>query len=180
MTTATGLTPSKEPSPMPKAKIVPSTERRTASKTKPKSAITRVVKSGLDLVPSKKFRGKRATMSDYARIDFKPWKREPDMGKTELFPSDEALTSLGVSGRIAYAIMLKSREDLIASHGKLDHAVVDQMMANLSDATERLKEIAHMVEAAYIRMLASAAAASKQGLKFKGVDDKPARRKAAS
>jgi hypothetical protein len=33
---------------MPKAKIVPSTKRRTASKTKPESAITRVVKSGFD------------------------------------------------------------------------------------------------------------------------------------
>src|ERR1700688_4477963 len=129
---------------MAKANRVHSTPRRTASKTKPKSAITRVVKSGLDLVPSQKFRGKRATMSDYAKIDFKPWKREPGMGKTELFPSDEALTSLGVSSRIAHATMLMTREDLIAMHGKLDHAHVDKMMANLADATERLKEIAHM------------------------------------
>jgi hypothetical protein len=165
---------------MPKATIVPSTKRRTASKTKPKSAITRVVKSGLDLVPTKKFRGKPATMSDYAKVDFKPWNREPGMGKTELFPSDEALTNLGVSYRIAYATMLMTREDLIAMHGSLDPAVADQMMANLSDATERLKEIAHMTEAAYARVLASAAAAYKQGVKFKGVDDKPARRKAVA
>jgi hypothetical protein len=161
---------------MAKANRVHSTPRRTASKTKPKSAITRVVKSGLDLVPTKKFRGKRATMSDYAKIDFKPWKREPGMGKDELFPSDEALTHLGVSCRIAYATMLMTREDLIAMHGKLDPAVADQMMANLSDATERLKEIAHMTEVAYARVLASAAAALKQGVKFKGVDDRPSRR----
>jgi hypothetical protein len=91
------------------------------------------------------------------------------MGKTELFPSDETLTSLGVTCRIAYAIM-RSRDDLIASHGKLDHAVVDKMMVGLADAAERLKAIAHMAEAAYIRVLASAAAAHKQGVKFKGVE----------
>jgi hypothetical protein len=81
---------------------------------------------------------------------------------------------------MAYAIMLLTREDLIASHGKLDQAIVDKMMAELTDAAEHLKGIAHMVETAYIRTLASAAAAYKQGVKFKGVDDKPARRKAAS
>jgi hypothetical protein len=37
---------------MAKAKRVHSTPRRTASKTKPKSAITRVLKSGYDLVPT--------------------------------------------------------------------------------------------------------------------------------
>ena len=136
---------------MAKAKRVHSTPRRTASKTKPKSAISSVEKSGFDLVPTRKLRGKPATMRDYARIDFKPWKREPGMGKTELFPTDETLTSLGVTCRIACAIMLRSRDDLIASHGKLDHAVVDKMMVGLADAAERLKAIAHMAEAAYIR-----------------------------
>jgi hypothetical protein len=46
---------------MTKAKRVHSTPRRTASKTKPKSAVSSVEKSGFDLVPAKKFRGKRAT-----------------------------------------------------------------------------------------------------------------------
>jgi hypothetical protein len=116
-------------------------------------------------------------MSDYAKVDFKPWKRLPDMKEEELAPSNEFLISLGLPCRMAYAIMLLTREDLIASHGKLDHAVVDKMMAELLNAGERLKEIAHMAEAAYVRVLASAAAAYKQGVKFKGVDDKPARRK---
>ena len=105
---------------------VHSTQRATASKTKPKSAVTRVVKSGFDLVPTKKFRGKRATISDYAKVDFKPWKRLPDMDEGELVPSNAFLISLGLPCRMAYAIMLLTREDLIASHGKLDHAVVDK------------------------------------------------------
>ena len=75
--------------------------------------------------------------------------------------------------------MLRRANSSLRLHGQLDHAVVDQLMANLSDGAERLKEIAHMVDVAYLRMLASAVAAHKQGVKFKGVDYKPARRKAA-
>jgi hypothetical protein len=101
---------------MAKAKRVHSTPRRTASKTKPKSAVSRVVKSGVDLVPTKKSRGKFGTMSDYAKIDFKPWKREPGMKEGGLIPSNELLTRLGVSCRLAYGIMMLTREKLIASH----------------------------------------------------------------
>jgi hypothetical protein len=134
------------------------------------------LKSGLDLVPTRKTRGKPATISGIAKIDFKPWKREPHMREGELVPSNEFLTSLGTPCRMAYAIMLLTREHLIASHGRLDHGIVDQMMTDLTDAAERLKEIAHMVEAAYLRVLASSAAAYKQGVKFKGVDDRPVRK----
>jgi hypothetical protein len=165
---------------MAKANSVHSTPRRTASKTKPKSAITRVVKSGLDLVPKKKFRGKRATMSDYAKVDFKPWKRGPHMKEDELFPSNEKMAELGVTCRMAYGVMLRTREQLIEAHGKLHLAAIEQMMSRLPEAAETLKAIAHMVEIADLRFLASAAAAVKQGVKFKGVDDKPARRKAVA
>jgi hypothetical protein len=40
-------------------------------------------------------------------------------------------------------------------------------------ATERFKELAFMIDQAYLRVLVSAAAAYKQGVKFKGVDDSP-------
>ena len=48
------------------------------------------------------------------------------MDEGELVPSNAFLISLGLPCRMAYAIMLLTREDLIASHGKLDHAVVDK------------------------------------------------------
>ena len=163
---------------MTQADRVHSTPRRTASKIKPKkSAISLVEMSGLDLVPTRKRHGKPATMRDYATIDFSPWTREPGMKKNELLPSDETVNRLAVSCRIAYATMLKSREDLIAMHGKANHELVDELMADLADTAERLKELAEMVEGAYARVLASAAAAHTQGIKFKGVNDKPARRK---
>jgi hypothetical protein len=115
-------------------------------------------------------------MRDYATIDFSPWTREPGMKKDELLPSDKMVNRLTVSCRIAYATMLKSREDLIAMHGKTNHELVDEFMANLADTAERLKELTHMVEGAYARVLASAAAAQTQGIKFKGVDDGPSRK----
>ena len=163
---------------MTQADRVHSTPRRTASKIKPKkSAVSLVEMSGLDLVPTRKSRGKPATMRDYAKIDFSPWTREPGMKKNELFPSDEKVNRLAVSCRIAYATMLKSREDLIAMHGKANHGLIDEFVANLVDTAERLKVLTEMVEGAFARVLASAAAAYTQGIKFKGVNDKPARRK---
>jgi hypothetical protein len=153
---------------MPKAKRVHSTPRRTASKTKPKSAITSV--RG----------GKPATLDDYAKIDFKPWKNSPGMRKGELFPSNEFLANLGVSCRLAYAIMLRNRDELIASYGMVEERHADELMRNLFDTSEQLKAVREMVRSAYHRMLASGAAAHKQGVKFKGVDDKPARRKAVA
>jgi hypothetical protein len=85
------------------------------------------------------------------------------------------MADLGVTCRMAYAIMLRTREQMIEAHGDLDHAVLDQMMTRLAETGETLKAIAHMVEIADLRFLASLAAAYKQGVKFKGVDDKPAR-----
>ena len=94
---------------------------KTNRARRPKSAVSRVLKSGFDLVPTKKSRGKPATVSGMAKIDFKPWKRLPDMKEGELAPSNEMLTSLGFPCRMAFAIMLLTREQLIASHGKLSH-----------------------------------------------------------
>jgi hypothetical protein len=65
---------------MAKAKSVNTTRRRTASKNKPKlSAVWRVRKSGYDLVPSGKRRGKSAKLHQYANIKWKRWRRPPPM-----------------------------------------------------------------------------------------------------
>jgi hypothetical protein len=130
------------------------------------SAIARAHNSGLELVPQRKRKGKRATIRDYAKIDFNPWPREKN-GK--LAPSAEAMQRFGVSGRIAHAVMLMTREDMITNHGKLDHKIMDQMMGDLANTAECLKEITLMIETAYQRLLASACAADKRGIKFKGV-----------
>jgi hypothetical protein len=164
---------------MTKADSVLSTPRRTASKIQAKpSAVSRVQKSGFDLVPSRKRRGKSAKLRDFAKIDWKPWRRTPDMRPTELMPSRETTDHIGVGCRVAYGIMLRTRAQLVAVHGEVEHEHVDEIMGHLAETEEWLKATAHMVEVAYLRVLASAAAAHTQGIKFKGVDYKPARRKA--
>ncbi len=93
-------------------------------------------------------------------------------------PSRETTDHIGVDCRLAYGVMLRTRRQLVAMHGAIDHAHVDEMMGHLFRTAEWLKATAYMVEMAYARVLASAAAAHTQGIQFKGVDVKPARRKA--
>jgi hypothetical protein len=166
---------------MTTAKRVRGTPRRTASKIKAKpSAVSQVQKCGLDLVPTRKSRGKLATMRDYAKIDFKPWKREPGMREGEMIPSHEVISNHGVTCRIAYGFMLMTRDKMIDMHSTLDHDMVDGIMGNLAATGEFLKANAQMVEIAYQRVLASASAARIRRRPFKGVNDKPARGKAVA
>lgn len=148
---------------------------KAAAKTrcfrKPRSAVFKVKKSGFDLVRSKPHRGckKPASMAQLGKIQWKPWRRTADMEPTELIPSDEQMCNSGVGCRMAYALMLMPRKKLIAMHGNVDHAHVDQLMVGLAETAEWLKAMAYMIDTAYLRVLASAAAAHKQGTKFKGV-----------
>jgi hypothetical protein len=124
--------------------------------------------SGLELVPRKKRRGRLATARDVAKLDWKPWKRSSDMSPTELIPSRKVMDALGLTARIAYSIMLRSRADLIEMHKTIEHEAVDELMGNLAEASEELKGLASMVETAYMRVLASAARHAVNGGKFAG------------
>src|SRR5258708_3762081 len=111
---------------MAKATTRVNTQRRTASKIKPKpTAVSRLPKSGFDLVPTRKRRGKSAKLRDFAKIDWKPWRRSRDMRPTELKPSREMTDHIGVDCRLAYGVMLRTRRQLVAMHGATDHAHVD-------------------------------------------------------
>ena len=146
---------------MPKAAKKNSTPRRTASKIKPKkSAISLVEMSGLDLVPTRKRHGKPATMRDYATIDFKPWAQVTGKGPNEFIPTVDEWKFYGINCRMAHAICLKTREDLIEMYGKAEYETVDALMAGILQTGEALKELVQMCEAAYARGLASAAAFS--------------------
>jgi hypothetical protein len=154
----------------------PATTRKTKGK-KFESAITKVPTSGLELVRARKRRGKPATLRDLQTIDFKPWARAP--GATKFIPTFEDWNFYGTNCRIAYGMCLKTRDELIAMHGKMEHETTDAMMAGLLETGEALKEIVEMCEGAYARVLASAAAAYKAGVKFRfAADRKPGRRKA--
>jgi hypothetical protein len=142
-----------------------------AKNTRPRSAVSSVVSSGFELVPKRKSRGKLATERDFAKVDFKPWTRDKGMGPTELIPKDQQLADCGVACRIAYAIMLMPRDELIATHGKADHKIVDKMMGSIKENAEWLKGVVRMLDLAYLRVLASASAYNQAGGKFPGVHD---------
>ena len=130
-----------------------------------------VVQSGFELVPKRKARGKIATERDFAKADWEPWKRADGMGPTELIPKDASLERCGVACRLAYAIMLMPRDELIAMHGKAEHKVINAMMGNLDETAEWLKGLVAMLDGAYARVLASACAYNVKGGKFPGVHD---------
>jgi hypothetical protein len=73
----------------------------------------------------------------------------------ELIPSNDTLVSLGVTARVACAIMLRTRDELVDMH---DHDSIDEMMTSIDQASESLKWITHMVDTAYVRILTSASA----------------------
>lgn len=139
--------------------------RKAKRKSLPKkSAVSESYSSGLELVPKKPTRGKVASMRDYAKIKFEPWTKEEGEA---LVPGREVMDNLGFWSRAAYALMLRSKEQLVQSHGEMEHELIDSLMGGLADTVEKLKALAQMVEQAYIRVLVSASAFSVAGGKFK-------------
>jgi hypothetical protein len=151
------------------------TQQNTKAKERP-SAIKSVKHSGLELVRRRKVKGKLATARDYAKAaHWKPWTRDPDMEPGELFPSQEITHDLGIGARLAYAIMLKSPEELIEMHKSVEHETMDEMMAHLSQTEENLKSLASMVKSAYLRILATGCKHALARGKFKFRDGSSAR-----
>lgn len=137
---------------------------------KKRSAVSRVKKSGFDLVPTReaKGKGKLASERDLAKLKWEPWVAEEE---GVLQPSDAAIAGLTVPLRFAYATMLKTKEELIAMHGKAEHDHVDKLMANWAETAEWLKSLVRMLDLAYLRTMAAAAAHNQAGGKFPGVHD---------
>ncbi len=130
--------------------------RKSKPRSLRKSAVSQARQSGLQLVPKKKLaKGEVANPEDIADIDWKPWKRDRSLGKTGLW-RDAEMINCAVAARMSYAIMLMSKSDLVAMHGKVEHEHVDTMMGQMMDSAEMLKAVAQMMESAYMRILSSA------------------------
>ncbi|MGD9837700.1 MAG: hypothetical protein AB7U74_07665 [Afipia sp.] len=122
------------------------------------NALASVERTGLELVKKRKPRGRIATMRDYAKISFEPWTRGPEMKPGELIPSNEALLNCAIPSRMAYAVMLRTKKQLVDMFDEIDLEHIDNMMASIADAAERLKSIVCMLEAADMRLLVAASA----------------------
>jgi hypothetical protein len=119
-------------------------------KTKRKSAVTDLPKSGFDLVRSKPptKKGKAATPEQWAALEFEPWTKGDK--EKELF-GGENWHRHGVSVRFAYCLMLMSRKEMIDLHGEIDHEQMDDLFANIASAAEFLKSTVAMMEAVTLR-----------------------------
>ena len=137
---------------------------RKAKRKARASAIRSIYKSGLELVPKRRCKGKSASTRDYAKVNFKPWSKPSD---GELFPSPEMMLEAGMSARIAHALTCKSKAELIDMHGRLTHETMDATMAALTESAEHLKAIAQMIDVAGTRLLVAASARYVAGQPFK-------------
>jgi hypothetical protein len=106
----------------------------------------------LDVVPRRKGRGKVATAVDLSKLTWDPWTREPG----EMVPKDQTMRECGLSGRMAYGVMLMTRAELIAAVHKDPNLFLD-MEEDLAEAAQTLMEIASMLDTAHMRILAAAA-----------------------
>jgi hypothetical protein len=110
-----------------------------------------------------------AKLNEDVKIGWKPWPRnvtEPT------FLSLETMHDITVNCRWAFCLMQNTRAELIRVHTEiLDPDAVDILMRNLFETKLWLIRTEHMVAAAHERVLASAEAADRMGLKFKGVVD---------
>lgn len=130
------------------------------------SAVSQIQMSGLKLIRERKMRGRKATMRDFAKLDWEPWEKTDRPG-----PGVETMNYLGFYCRVSAAIMTRTKVELSEIHTNLEHKEVDKLVAGLIDTAEMLKALASVAESAYLRVLASASSHHLSGGKFRGVHD---------
>jgi hypothetical protein len=146
---------------------------------KRKSALDGLLRSGLELVPSRsEAKGEPETNEQIAKTDFIPWKKhDRDLAAF----GAEHWGSQGMHARFAYGVMLMSKKKMIEFHRDIDGDQIDLLFANFFETAEFLKYTAGMLESAYARLLVSACAAEaegvlgdgKQPLRFEGCQMRP-------
>jgi hypothetical protein len=114
---------------------------------------------GFELVKRRKPRGEPATLKDWARVEFTPLAPDKDRNPKETFPpTDATLLSCGFPARMAYATMLRTKEELIDGFNKLDGEDIDKTLTCMAEAAETLKAIVYVLDSAHTRVLVAASA----------------------
>jgi hypothetical protein len=131
------------------------------------SAVSRVKRSGLDLIPTPTKKKEVATAGFLANVDFEPWPKSDPPDKPG--PSAKYMHGLGISARFAAATVQRTKKELIEMHQTIDGESLDELMANMLDASEQFKLLAHVAEVACQRLLIASCANLAAGGPFKGV-----------
>ena len=118
--------------------------------------ISAIPDSGYELVekPKRKQKIKLATARDFRELDWKPWKRPPS-AEPGLIPRRLDWDQAGITARMAYALMLQSRAELIKSVQNADDDTNNELLFQLASTKERLLGIVAMMDSAFVRVLAA-------------------------
>jgi hypothetical protein len=101
-------------------------------------------------------RERLASLKEFAAVEFKPWAPQPD-GK--MLPSTEVMNQIGISARLAYAIMLRTKEQLMDMRKEIGDKTLNKLMSGLQADQEIAKELLTLMRTAELRMLSAFAAA---------------------
>jgi hypothetical protein len=88
---------------------------------------------------------KNATWRDVAKMDFKPWTLDKRLPPGELFPTREGWEEMGFTARVAYATMLRTKEQLMEGMPPLK--TLKDLIYNLEHHREGLKVCMSMMSA---------------------------------
>lgn len=105
---------------------------------------------------SPKRKAKPIADREFAAIKFKAW--APVGPQNQPIPSSRMMDQVTISSRLAYALMLKSKAELVAMHSGMDPEIHNEMLTGLQETAERLKEMASLVDQAIHRLCVSGTA----------------------
>jgi hypothetical protein len=115
-----------------------------------KSPYAKIVDSGYELTPKPKGKRKCLSFQFYANAKFEPWN-----GNGE-FVGAERWQTAGQMARLAYAIMHRTREELVETDAKISQEVQEDLWVDLKAEAEYLKSVVAMLDEAHFRTLAAA------------------------
>jgi hypothetical protein len=109
--------------------------------------------SDFELVPRRKRRGKVASARQFANMDLTRWKMDHPPGCPG--PSKQTMENLGRASRFAAAFLEMEKKDLVDLFVGCEHEMLD-VAASLLEAAERMKDQAHALEVAHMRLVVAA------------------------
>jgi hypothetical protein len=123
-----------------------------------KDLIAKIPDSGYKIVPKRRKKTKRkiVTARDYRNMDWQPRPRSPDLEPGQLLPRRTDWDHVGITARMAYATMLQTRPELIASVQDVGQDAINDLLFRLAEAKESLLGVVAMTDSAFIRLLAAA------------------------
>ena len=99
-------------------------------------------------------KGEVMTFEELAALQFEPWVKDKDMEK---MLSQDSFNSLAMHCRLAYALMLKTKAELVAGNRAMGGDEATNLLDSLQILADRAKAVKHIIEAAHIRLMSALA-----------------------